>query len=84
MLELGRYKKKLHKEVGEYARARGINVLIGYGRLAKEIVKGYGNKGVFFDKEEDLKRYLKTNVTSKDVILIKGSRGMKMERFANV
>ena len=84
MLELGRYKKKLHKEVGEYARARGINVLLGYGKLAKEIVKGYGNKGIFFDKEEDLKRYLKTNVTSKDVILIKGSRGMKMERFANV
>ena len=57
---------------------------IGYGKLAKEMVKGYGKRGFFFENEEGLKNYLKTNVTSKDVILIKGSRGMKMERFINV
>ena len=27
MLELGKYKKKLHREVGEYANAKGIDVL---------------------------------------------------------
>ena len=84
MLELGKYKKKLHKEVGKYAKKKGINTLIGYGKLAKEMVKGYGERGFFFENEKDLKSYLKKNITSKDVILIKGSRGMKMERFTNV
>ena len=84
MLELGKYKKKFHKDVGEYAKAKGIKTLIGFGRLVKETVNGYGKRGIFFDNEKDLKAYLKKNVTSKDVILIKGSRGMKMERFINV
>ena len=84
MLELGKYKKKLHKEVGEYAKANGINIVIGYGELTKETIKAFGKKGIFFDNEESLKSYLKKNITSKDVILIKGSRGMKMERFINV
>ena len=40
--------------------------------------------GFHFENEDDLKNYLKKNITSKDVILIKGSRGMRMERFINV
>jgi len=84
MLELGKYKKKLHKEVGEYAKANGINIVLGFGELTKETIKAFGKKGIFFDSEESLKSYLINNITSKDVILIKGSRGMKMERFINV
>ena len=84
MLELGKYKKKLHREVGEYAKAKDINVVLGYGELAKETIKAFGKKGIFFNEEESLRDHLKKNITSKDVILIKGSRGMKMERFLNV
>jgi UDP-N-acetylmuramoyl-tripeptide--D-alanyl-D-alanine ligase len=84
MLELGKYKKKLHKELGEYAKANGINIVLGFGELTKETIKAFGKKGIFFDNEESLKSYLIKNITSKDVILIKGSRGMKMERFINV
>ena len=84
MLELGRYRKKLHKNIGEYANAKGIDFLIGYGKLTKHAIESFGKNGIFFKKEEELKTYLKENVTSKDVILIKGSRGMKMERFINV
>ncbi len=84
MLELGRYKKKLHKNIGEYADAKGIDVLIGYGKLTKHAIESFGKNGIFFKKEDELKVYLKENITSKDVILIKGSRGMKMERFINV
>ena len=84
MLELGRYQNKLHKEIGKYAKAKGINKLLGYGNLAKYTTDSFGKNGIFFKKEDDLKAYLKENVTSKDVILIKGSRGMKMERFIDV
>ena len=84
MLELGRYKKQLHKEVGVYAKKRGINIILGYGDLTKYAVDGFGKKAIFFKDEENLKSYLRENITSKDVILIKGSRGMKMEKFKNV
>jgi UDP-N-acetylmuramyl pentapeptide synthase len=40
--------------------------------------------GFFFNDETKLKNYLRKNITSKNVILIKGSRGMKMERFIDV
>ena len=84
MLELGKYKKKLHKEIGQYAKKKGIDIFIGFGELAKHAVDGFGNDGLFFTEELDLKNYLKQNISKKDVILIKGSRGMKMERFINV
>ena len=84
MLELGRYKKKLHKEIGIYAKKKGINTILGYGDLTKYTIEGFGKGARFFKDEKNLKFYLKENITSKDVILIKGSRGMKMERFKNV
>lgn len=84
MLELGKYEKKMHKEIGNYAKSKKIDLLIGFGKLTKYSVDAYGKKGVFFDNEKDLKSFLKENICSSDVILIKGSRGMKMERFINV
>ena len=84
MLELGRYKNRLHKEVGKYAKQKGIDVLLGFGNLTKHTINGFGKEGIFFKNEKNLKAYLKQNITSKDVILIKGSRGMRMERFKNV
>ena len=84
MLELGRYKNKLHKEVGEYAKSKGISKLIAFGNLTRHSIDGFGKNGIFFNDESKLKNYLRKNITSKNVILIKGSRGMKMERFIDV
>ncbi len=84
MLELGRYKNKLHKEVGEYAKSKGISKLIAFGDLTRHSIDGFGKNGIFFNDETKLKNYLRKNITSKNVILIKGSRGMKMERFIDV
>ena len=84
MLELGRYRVKMHKEIGSYAKSKGIKYLLGYGDLTRKTVDEFGENGFFFNKEEDLKAFLKENITSKHVVLIKGSRGMKMERFIDV
>ena len=84
MLELGRYKNNLHKEVGEYAKSKGISKLIAFGDLTRHSIDGFGKNGIFFNDETKLKNYLRKNITSKNVILIKGSRGMKMERFIDV
>ena len=84
MLELGRYKNKFHREVGKYAKSKGISKLIAFGNLTRYSIDGFGKNGIFFNDETKLKDYLRKNITSKNVILIKGSRGMKMERFIDV
>ena len=84
MLELGKFRKNLHKEIGIYAKKKGIDNFLGFGNLTKVAVDAFGKNGFFFNGEKDLKEYIKDNISSKDIILIKGSRGMKMERFINV
>ena len=84
MLELGRFKKKMHKDIGIYAALKKIDIFLGFGDLTKYSVKSFGKKGFFFKSEDDLRKYIKKNINSKDVVLLKGSRGMKMERFINV
>ena len=84
MLELGRYRKKMHADVGQYAKRKKVDVFLGFGELTKYAVSGYGKNGFFFNNENDLKKYIKENIKNGDIVLIKGSRGMKMERFINV
>ena len=84
MLELGRLKRNMHIEIGKYALTKKIDILLGFGDLSKHAVESFGNNGKFFDNEKSLKQFLNDNINSRDVILIKGSRGMKMERFINV
>ena len=84
MLELGRFRKKMHKDIGKYAALKKIDIFLGFGDLTKYSVNSFGKKGLFFKSENDLRKYLSENINSKDVVLLKGSRGMKMERFINV
>ena len=41
----------------------------------------FGKNGKHFDDENELKLFIKNNICSGDLVYIKGSRGMKMERF---
>ena len=84
MLELGRFRKKMHKDIGKYAVFKKIDIFLGFGNLTKYSVESFGKNGFFFKNEDDLRKYLRENINSKDVVLLKGSRGMKMERFINV
>ena len=84
MLELGRYRKKMHRDIGDYARAKKIDIFLGFGDLTKYAVEEFGKKGIFFKEESELKRFLKKNINSNDTVLLKGSRAMRMERFIDV
>jgi len=84
MLELGPKSKKFHQEVGRYALEKGVDLILGFGKDSKYSVEIFRDNGFFFESEKDLKNFIKNNVKSNDVILIKGSRGMKMERFIDV
>jgi len=87
MLELGEKAPLFHKKLGEEAGKLGINALFILGKFSEEVEKGAKKmkmKEVFYfrDKEELIKNlfsYLKRG----DSLLIKGSRGMKMDEIAD-
>ena len=75
MGEVGARSADFHREVGAYARAKGIASLLALGEATREAVQAFGAGARHFDKLEELI----ANVDGKS-ILVKGSRFMKMER----
>ncbi len=74
MLELGSSAKSAHKKTGNLVRKLGIDVLITVGKLSR------GMKGDFHYTNPHLAaKKLKTIIKPRDIILVKGSRGIKME-----
>jgi UDP-N-acetylmuramoyl-tripeptide--D-alanyl-D-alanine ligase len=84
MLELGQYEEQGHRMVGARA-AEVANVLVTVGDRAKIIASAAANSGLStskikeFDAAEQTFDFLRENLTSQDVVLVKGSRGMQME-----
>ncbi|OSS41483.1 UDP-N-acetylmuramoylalanyl-D-glutamyl-2,6- diaminopimelate--D-alanyl-D-alanine ligase [Desulfurella amilsii] len=81
VLELGSHSESLHKEIGEYIAGFDIDT-IAYGKDAKYIALAK-NKALFFENKEELSKTLKATYENYDWILIKGSRGLKMEEIFN-
>ncbi|MDD4237409.1 MAG: UDP-N-acetylmuramoyl-tripeptide--D-alanyl-D-alanine ligase [Desulfotomaculaceae bacterium] len=87
MLELGARAQGGHREVGKTAATLGLDYLITVGELAGHIVEGAVDAGfspekVFRCAEHDSAvKILEGLLQEGDVVLVKGSRSMKMERF---
>jgi len=85
MLELGRISRRSHADVGKFAAKKQIDILLTKGHLSKETARAAkrgGLKKVFATRSnEEASRILKKILRQNDVILIKGSRGMKMEEI---
>ncbi|MCT4563790.1 MAG: UDP-N-acetylmuramoyl-tripeptide--D-alanyl-D-alanine ligase [Maledivibacter sp.] len=87
MLELGDYSERAHSEVGKIVFEKNIDLLITVGDSAKNIVKGAIESGFSKDKTFALADNTTANnlldiiKESGDVLLIKASRGMKMEEI---
>ncbi len=85
MLELGKHTKEAHENVGKIAK-ENANVLIVVGQRAKSIKDGaieanMDNQKIFeFSDSREAGEFLKTFVNTNDIVLIKGSQGMRMER----
>jgi len=75
MGEVGSRGAELHREVGEYARAKGVSQLLALGEAARHAAEAFGEGARHFETIDDLVLSLKGKT-----ILVKGSRFMKMER----
>jgi UDP-N-acetylmuramoyl-tripeptide--D-alanyl-D-alanine ligase len=80
MLELGHEAPRLHREVGEHARARGVEVLVTAGPLAAEISAGFGAGAHARTDAADAAELLAGLLRPRDTVLVKGSRGVGLER----
>ncbi len=84
MLELGAEQAAIHREVGQVLAESGINWLIGVRGLAEEMTEGareYGlNETSFFENSEKAGEFLASEIKAGDLVLVKGSRGVRTEK----
>ena len=86
MLELGAHADRLHREVAEAALAHGIEIVAGVGEMAKalEQLPEAADRRVTAPDVEALWAALAPRLTADAVILLKGSRGARLERLVPV
>ena len=88
MRELGASSPALHREAGIFAGTTGkVDWVIGVSGDAEQVVQGAVAAGVprantkFFASSEQAAEFLQSLLSPGDVLLVKGSRGVKMERI---
>jgi len=79
MLEQGENSPAIHREVGEYAREKGIELLAAYGPMSKESCAAMGDKGIWFETKQQLMDAIPTLIRKGDAVLVKASLGMHLE-----
>ncbi len=89
MRELGADSDRMHREIGEYAARRGVDIILTLGESGSHIAEGAVNAGmnpknVFAERDTDNIEAICLEAESRlregDAILFKASRGVRLER----
>ncbi|MCM2279772.1 MAG: UDP-N-acetylmuramoyl-tripeptide--D-alanyl-D-alanine ligase [Oligoflexia bacterium] len=86
MLELGPDEERFHRELADKLVALGIEHVLLFGPRMAALADELGNRGfkgeaIHFPGQRELAAHLLSGIAPGDAILIKGSRGMKMEEI---
>lgn len=81
MAELGVDAERLHVEIGDYARERGIEQFVTVGKLSACAAKAYGPSARAFADRDAAAEYCVSSISSDNVVLVKGSRSAGMEHL---
>lgn len=87
MLELGPYAEEAHRKIGEWMSALPIDVFIGVGPLmstAHSVFVKTGRQSFSVSTAEEAGRILTGLCREGDTIIVKGSRGMGMEKVLEI
>jgi UDP-N-acetylmuramoyl-tripeptide--D-alanyl-D-alanine ligase len=83
MLELGPAAEDLHRRAGQHAGQKKIDIVIGVRGLAKhaaDAARSSGSAAEFVASPEEAGEWLARETRDGDVVLLKASRGVKLER----
>jgi UDP-N-acetylmuramoyl-tripeptide--D-alanyl-D-alanine ligase len=82
MLELGTETEALHAACGLQMAERGVTIVVGVRGAAEALVgaaRAGGADAVFVSSAEDAGEWMKANVRAGDIVLLKASRGVRLE-----
>jgi UDP-N-acetylmuramoyl-tripeptide--D-alanyl-D-alanine ligase len=82
MLELGPDAPRLHREIGEYAATRGVELLVTVGPLAAGMGGAFAGEARSVADAPAAVELLRTLLREGDTVLVKGSRSVGLERVA--
>ena len=80
MFEAGEAAAQLHDEIGGYAKSKGVDALFALGEMSRMAVRNFDAGGTHYSSPEKLARALYKQLDPSTVVLVKGSRSMRMER----
>ena len=83
MLELGPEERRFHRELGEYATGQ-IDVLVTVGPLARELGETFAGEAHSVPDAAAAAGLLQGLLRDGDTVLVKGSRGVGLERVAEI
>ena len=90
MLELGNLAGRFHHLVGRQAAESGIDLIVAVGKLAEHVAKGAQEAGMSQKKitlcnlTKEASQALTNLIKKGDIVLVKGSRAMKMEQIVEI
>jgi len=87
MLELGPAGEEMHRQAGEHIAEKKIDRLVGVRGLAQAMVEGARKAGTlaqFVTTPEEAGEWLAREARDGDVVLLKASRGVKLEKALEV
>jgi UDP-N-acetylmuramoyl-tripeptide--D-alanyl-D-alanine ligase len=87
MLELGPAGENMHRAAGEHVAGKKIDVLVGVRGLAQAMVDGasqLGTRAEFIATPEEAGEWLAREARDGDVVLLKASRGVKLEKALEI
>ena len=77
MYELGDSADQMHRELGAYCKSAGVKTLV---TTDPRIAEGFGPGAQQFDSQSEVAAWIEANTQGADWLLVKGSRGARMER----
>jgi UDP-N-acetylmuramoyl-tripeptide--D-alanyl-D-alanine ligase len=80
MRELGEGSEQSHLDVGRLAAELGFDLVVAVDAPAAAVAEGAGEHGVFASDPDEAARIVSAWLTPGDVVLVKASRGARLER----
>ncbi|WP_297519151.1 UDP-N-acetylmuramoyl-tripeptide--D-alanyl-D-alanine ligase [uncultured Clostridium sp.] len=81
MRELGTESERAHREIGAYAKEKGLEKIFVFGEFAQFIKEGFEEGCNLYEDKQILIEELKNYIQKDDIVLIKASRGLKFEEI---